>query len=94
MSLPAGLVDVPASSAQIGCSRATLYKLMAQKKLDARKLGGKTVITSELDCCLSRQSARRRNRILNGRLPAVQVNGRYEIDLDVAAEVLGLTNPP
>lgn len=47
MSLPAGLVDVPASAAQVGCSRATLYKLMAQKKLDARKLGGKTVITSE-----------------------------------------------
>jgi hypothetical protein len=28
--------------------------------------------------------------ILDGRLPAVQTNGRYEIDLDVAAEVLDL----
>jgi hypothetical protein len=27
---------------------------------------------------------------LDGRLPAVQTNGRYEIDLDVAAEVLDL----
>jgi hypothetical protein len=32
-------------------------------------------------------------QILDGRLPAVQINGRYEIDLDVAAEVLGLTEP-
>jgi|HubBroStandDraft_2_1064218.scaffolds.fasta_scaffold2057423_1 hypothetical protein len=31
--------------------------------------------------------------ILNGRLPAVQVAGKYEIDLDQAAEVLGLTEP-
>lgn len=29
--------------------------------------------------------------ILDGRLPADQVNGRYQVDLDLAAEVLGLT---
>lgn len=31
----------------IGISHATLYRLIAAEKLDARKLGGKTLITAD-----------------------------------------------
>ena len=47
MSLPTGYLSPPAACKAIGCCRATLYVRIAEMKLDARKLGGKTVITAE-----------------------------------------------
>ena len=35
------------AAAALGCGLTVLYELMAEKRLDARKLGAKTLITAE-----------------------------------------------
>ena len=37
---------IPEAEEALGCKRSFLYDLMSAKKLDARKLGSKTVITA------------------------------------------------
>jgi len=47
-SLPARALYSPRETEQIlGLSHATLYRLIAAGRIDARKLGGKTLITAE-----------------------------------------------
>ena len=38
------LVSVPAAAAMIGCSRSTFYKLLADGRVRAVKLGNRTLI--------------------------------------------------
>jgi hypothetical protein len=47
ISPPPGIMKLADVMNQLGCTRTTVYKLLRAEKLDARKLCGKTVITTE-----------------------------------------------